>query len=316
MTRHFFMTGCFGFVLLMSAVGALGHAAGRTFSNPVIDADYADPAVLVYKGTYYLYATGGVDGDNGYRVWTSRNLIDWKRGDVVFRPGIRHVWAPDVWRDPASGKFYLYYTASQNVGVAVAESPLGPFKDAKKLVDRAIDAHMFRDDDGKLYLYYVKFPGFRITVQPMADPTKPKGEAQVVLQPTSDWETRAGQVTEGPWIIKRSGRYYLIYSGSGANTPDYAVGYAVADNPLGPFTRSKHNPIVHRSKTVFGPGHGCAVQDKNGRWWHVYHQKRNDRVEWNRFICVDPLWFDKHGNLHGRATRGKKQAAPPELTGT
>ena len=144
-------------------------------------------------------------------------------------------------------------------------------------------------------------------VQPMASPTEPSGQPKMILQPESDWETRAGRVTEGPWVIKRQGRYYLLYSGSGANTPDYAVGYATADNPLGPFTRAKHNPIVHRSDGIFGPGHGSAVRDRTGHWWHIYHQKRTDRVEWDRFICIDPLWFDRHGNLFGRATRGTPQ---------
>ncbi|MBI1388300.1 MAG: family 43 glycosylhydrolase [bacterium] len=284
--------------------------SGKTYQNPVIEGNLADPAVILYEGAYYLYATGGVDGDNGYRVYTSNDLVNWTRGDVVYRPGKPHVWAPDVFRDPDSGRFYLYYTVSQTVGVAEGDGPLGPFTDSKDLHERAIDAHLFRDDDGAMYLYYVQFPGFRISVQKMATPTEPAGEPKVILQPEADWETRAGHVTEGPWIIKHGGRYYLIYSGSGADTPDYAVGYATADNPMGPFTRGESNPIVHRSEGIFGPGHGCAIRDKQGQWWHVYHQKRHDRVEWDRFICLDPFWFDEDGALHSRATRGTPQPAP------
>ena len=195
--------------------------------------------------------------------------------------------------------------------MADAEGPLGPFTVRKKLFDSAIDAHLFRDDDGRLYLYVVQLPGFRITVQPMASPTEPAGEPRVVLQPESDWERRNGHVTEGPWMIKHEGRYYLIYSGSGANTPDYAVGYATSDSPLGPFTRAENNPIIHRSDGLFGPGHGCAIRDGDGQWWHVYHQKRTARVEWDRFICLDPLRFDEQGLLHGRATRDTEQHVPP-----
>ena len=147
----------------------------------------------------------------------------------------------------------------------------------------------------------------------MANPTERKGEPRRVLQPQSEWETRNGRVTEGPWMIKHGGRYYLLYSGSGANTPDYAVGYAVADHPLGPFTRAAHNPIIERSEGLFGPGHGCAIQDDAGRWWHIYHQKNTARVEWSRFIAMDPLWFDAAGRLHGKATRGVEQEGP---TGT
>lgn len=297
------------FLAMVTPLCALADAA-KSYKNPIHPDTLADPAVLRHDGVYYLYATGEVDGDNGTRVYTSTNLVDWQRGPVVFRPGQPHVWAPDVWHDQASGRFYLYYTVNQTVGVADADSPLGPFTLRKKFFDQAIDAHLFRDDDGKLFLYFVKFPGFRITVQPMVSPTEPVGEPKVLLQPEADWEKRAGQVTEGPWMIKRQGRYYLLYSGSGANTPDYAVGYATANNPLGPFTRGTNNPIIRRSEGVFGPGHGCAVQDDAGQWWHVYHQKRTDRVEWARFLALDPFWFDQQGNLYSRATRGTAHNAP------
>jgi GH43 family beta-xylosidase len=304
-------------VLLSLALNSLAGAAemeNAVYQNPVMPGNLADPAVIRHNGVYYLYATGGVNGDNGYRAYTSTNLVSWQPGPVVFQSGQPHVWAPDVWRDPATGHFFLYYTVNQTVGVAEADNPLGPFSIREKFFDRAIDAHMFRDDDGKLYLYFVQFPGFHITVQPMASPTKLGGDSKVVLQPESEWEKRSGHVTEGPWLIKRQNRYYLIYSGSGADTPNYAVGYAVADNPMGPFTRAAHNPIIHRSEGLFGPGHGCAIQDDAGRWWHIYHQKNSDRVEWSRFIAMDPLWFDQEGRLYGTATRGIQQMAPTVLT--
>ena len=297
-------------LIVLLFAGMVVAGAAETYRNPIIGANLADPSVIFHAGQYYLYATGEVEGDNGYRAYTSTDLVHLQRGPVVFQPGERHIWAPDVWRDPASGKFHLYYTANKTVGVAVADGPLGQFTNPHKLVSDAIDAHLFRDDDGKLYLYYVKFPGFRITVQPMRTPTEPAGKAKVVLHPESDWEKRAGHVTEGPWLIKRNKLYYLIYSGSGADTPDYAVGYATAINPLGPFQRAPHNPIIHRSEGVFGPGHGCAIQDRAGQWWHIYHQKATAQREWSRFICLDPLRFDAEGRLFGQATRGTEQRLP------
>lgn len=60
---------------------------------------------------------------------------------------------------------------------------------------------------------------------------------------------------------------------------------------------------------VFGPGHGCVVTDAEGKLWHVYHQQRDESRGWNRFLCLDPLWFDG-GVLHGKATRGTPQPAP------
>ncbi|MCH5374440.1 MAG: hypothetical protein JJ992_10705, partial [Planctomycetes bacterium] len=77
-----------------------------------------------------------------------------------------------------------------------------------------------------------------------------------------------------------------------------------------PFVRAENNPIIQRSDDLFGPGHGCAIRDGDGQWWHVYHQKRTPRIEWDRFICLDPLRFDEQGLLHGRATRNTVQTAP------
>lgn len=287
-----------------------GQAAGATFRNPLLPGNLADPAVIRHEGRYYLYATGDVEENRGTRVYTSTNLVDWERGPIVFQPGQKDVWAPDVWRDPGSGRFYLYYTASLTVGVAEADHPLGPFSVRKKFFDKAIDAHLFRDDDGRLFLYYVQLPGFRIMVQPMANPVEPAGEPRDVLHPQSPWEVRNGHVTEGPWMIKRAGRYHLLYSGSGADTPDYAVGYATADSPMGPFTRAPHNPIITRGGNVLGPGHGCAIQDDAGQWWHIYHQKSNDGRNYDRFVAMDRLGFDQHGHLHGAATREVVQIAP------
>jgi beta-xylosidase len=301
---------CARVTLILPALHSTKLADAATYRNPLIQGNLADPAVIKHQGMYYLYATGEVDEDSGTRVYTSTNLVRWEKGLVVFRPGPPHGWAPDVWRDPDSGRFYLYYTVSQNVGVAEGNGPLGPFTIKHQFFERAIDAHLFRDDDGQLYLYYVQLPGFRITVHRMKTPTELTGSPVELIKPESEWERRSGHVTEGPWMIKHSGLYYLLYSGSGANTPNYAVGYAVADNPMGPFKRAAHNPIIERSAGLFGPGHGCAIQDEVGTWWHIYHQKDSDRVEWVRFICMDPLWFDEEGNLYARATRGLVQPGP------
>jgi hypothetical protein len=158
----------------------------------------------------------------------------------------------------------------------------------------------------------VQVPGFRIHVQPMASPLAVAKDtpAVKVLEPTEPWEKAQGHVTEGPWIVRHrldansAARYLLIYSGSGADGPDYAVGYATSDRPTGPYVKHPGNPIIRRGPGVFGPGHGA------GRLWHVYHQKVNDNRGWPRFVCIDPLEFDAQGNLHGRATRGTPQPAP------
>ncbi|GAI40189.1 unnamed protein product, partial [marine sediment metagenome] len=238
------------------------------------------------------------------------DLVNWTKGPKVFQPGEKNVWAPDVFRDPDDEKFYLYYTVNKRIGVAVAERPDAEFTDRGTLFTSAIDAHMFRDDDERYFLYYVQLPGFRIHVQPMQTPLEKKGTPTEIIRPTEPWERKRGAVTEGPWMLKHKGTYYLLYSGTAASSLDYAIGYATAKSPTGPFEKYSGNPIVKRGNGALGPGHGCVVKDGADHLWSVYHQQKDDSQPWNRFICIDPLWFDDKGVLHGRATRGTRQPAP------
>ena len=164
--------------------------------------------------------------------------------------------------------------------------------------------------EGKYYLYYAQLPGFRIHVQRMKRPLQKAGKPIQIIRPTEPWEKKRGAVTEGPWMLKHNKTYYLLYSGTGANSLDYAVGYATAQSPAGPFVKYADNPIVKRGKGALGPGHGCVVKDAKGKLWHVYHQQKDGSKPWNRFLCIDPLWFDAKGVLHGKATRGTPQPAP------
>ena len=293
---------------------AASSTATQTYSNPIIDLiGPADPHVILHEGTYYLYPT--LDG-KGYDVFISKDLVNWERQPKCFTDPRGGAWAPDVFHHQnGDGKFYLYYTVDRpgggkQIGVAVADHPLGPFEDQKNLVDGSIDAHLFQDDDGKLYLYYVELPGFINWVQPMADPLTMKGERVEVLRPTEPWEKKKGAVTEGPWMLKRDGTYYLMYSGSGADGPDYAIGYATSKSPMGPFTKYERNPIASRGHGVFGPGHHSVVTGPDGDLWMVYHQQNSEKIGWRRFLAIDPIWFDEHGIIHAKTTRGTEQPAP------
>ena len=277
---------------------------GQTYVNPVLPSG-ADPTVLLYNGVYYLYATGD---NRSYVVHTSTDLVHWEKGPEVFRPGQDNVWAPDVYHCKKDGKFYLYYTAGLHLGVAEADKPVGPFVDCGILVYRAMDANVFEDTDGQCYLYFSG--GAWIYVEAMANPTRLKGNRKGVLHATEPWEKLGGSINEGPWMIKHNDTYYLLYSGAGAASRHYAVGYATAKSPMGPFTKYSGNPIIQGSETVFGPGHGSVTQDAAGNLWHVYHQKKAAGDSWVRDICIDPLWFDSDGVLHGKATRGTPELAP------
>jgi beta-xylosidase len=206
--------------------------------------------------------------------------------------------------------FYLYYTVNGRVGVAIADRPDAWFKDQGTLIDRAIDANMFRDQEGNYYLYYVEYPGFRIHVQPMASPMQKKGDPVLLIQAENDWEKKIAALTEAPWMLQHKGTYYLLYSAGGADSQEYGIGYATAGSPLGPFTKYKGNPIIKKGAGIFGPGHCSVTKDADGSLWMIYHQQKNSTRGWNRIICIDPLRFDDQGVLHGRPTRGEAVSAP------
>jgi beta-xylosidase len=297
------------------------NAQSKTYSNPILaDGSLADPDVILVDGTYYLYPTSH---GSGYDVWTSTDLVNWKPRGRVFKAPHGGAWAPDVFHNKrGDGKFYLYYTDSapdapqhgpfgKQIGVAVSDSPLGPFDDKNVLAGGSIDAHLFQDDDGRCYLYYVHIvDGFKILAQRMSDPLTKEGEPIEVLHPTEPWEMISGHVTEGPFMLKHDGTYYLMYSGTGADSPNYGIGYATSKSPLGPFKKSADNPIAHRGNTIYGPGHHCVVSGPDGKLWMIYHQKYDGETNYQRFLALDPIWFDDGGKLHARVTRGTHETAP------
>ena len=299
---------------------APAKAPPRTYRNPLLpDIEIADPFVLRVDGKYYLYPTSDT---RGYEVFVSDDLVHWERKARVFSDPRGGDWAPEVFHNQrGDGKFYLYYTDNmpgeprghlhKQIGVAVADSPLGPFTDKGALAPESIDADLFQDDDGRLYLFYVQLAGgFKIIVQPMADPLTRKGEPKVVIRPTEEWEKRNGEVTEGPFMLKHKGTYYLTYSGTGADSPNYGIGYATSKSPTGPFVKYAGNPIAHRGGTVLGPGHHCIVEGPDGKLWLVYHQKWNAEKNFHRFLAIDPIWFDADCILRAKTSRDTDQPAP------
>jgi beta-xylosidase len=296
---------------------------GTTYSNPVLvdtheinrpnPAPYVgtlgigDPAVIHHGGKYYLYPTG----DNySYDVYISNDLVHWTKGPKVFQSSERGVWAPDVFFCNDDNMFYLYYTVNGRIGVAAADRPDGMFRDRGALISNGIDAHLFRDEDGSYYLYYARYPDFAIFVQPMESPARKKGAPVQLISPTEAWEKKDVPVAEAPWMIRHQGVYYLLYSGGSADSEEYAIGYATAAHPTGPFTKYRGNPIIRKGDGILGPGHPSVVWDQAGKLWMVYHQQKDQTRGWNRIICIDPLWFDGEGVLHGKASRGIPLPAP------
>lgn len=337
----------------------------KTFINPV--ANGADP--FVFKdtdGTYYLYATSG--GTYGYRVYTSTNLVEWEahgyclRRDDVFTDDdiktdagkkIYNFWAPEVIKE--GDTYYMIYTAQEHIGIATSDSPLGPFKNkaTSYILPNAknIDGHFFKDEDGKLYLYFVSVGAYSANGDSVLNGNNIWGgpfdlETQsfakgyprlfVPYDTKSTYISKGyifdgDPVAEGPEILKHNGKYYLTYSASGYTDPKYAVHYAVSDSPTGPFVKYDKNPIFitddkNRSDTdkphLYGTAHHSFTTSPDGsELIIVYHAHRSgtdpngygNSVE-ERRICLDLAWFDENGVLHaGRNKDGVPTATEQAL---
>lgn len=267
----------------------------QTYTNAVY-AGYADPDILCYDGKYYLYATGGT---GGYDVHVSTDLVNWtKHPEKAVEPVLwgrtTNYWAPDV--EYINGLFYMVVTCNESIGIAVSDSPLGPFTELHDsvLYTGAIDGHLFVDDDGKVYLYYVHFDngnniaGVRLNkkMQPL------KHTWKMIITPREEWETRDGNITEGPYMLKHNGTYYLTYSGSNFINPEYAVGYATSQKPLGDFEKYDLNPIMVGNSQVSGAGHHCFTTTKDGsQLVIVYHTHYSPILPYFRNVCIDLARF-------------------------
>jgi beta-xylosidase len=244
----------------------------------------ADPTIFLDNGTYYLY---GTNSPEGFLVYTSDDLIHWSvpaQGRLALRKGESYgekgFWAPQVFR--YNGQYYMAYTANENIAIAVSDHPAGPFRQNNlapiEAPTRQIDPYVFFDDDGKVYLYHVRLTdGNRIVVAEMTDDLMAIKEETVkeCIVAASEWEdTQKTEwtVAEGPTVLKHNGLYYLFYSANDFRNIDYAVGYAVAHSPYGPWEKTADSPIISRHIIGYnGTGHGDFFLDKNGGMKYVFH---------------------------------------------
>ncbi|MGN6370647.1 MAG: family 43 glycosylhydrolase [Phycisphaerae bacterium] len=280
---------------------------------PIItDKFAADPDARVFGDTYYIYPT--VDKEfwktTEFDVWSSKDLIHWKNDGKILDVGGGDVswanlyaWAPGV--ATRNGKYYMYFCARQRIGVAVAEKPTGPFKDAlghplvqqgdlPQLKNQQIDPCPFVDDDaGKTpYLYWGNTHLYVRKLGP--DMTSFDGELHEITP-----KFRAGRFNEGIFVIKRKGVYYFMWSENDARSPDYRVAYGTSDSPLGPIHVAENRIILHKSGSVVGTGHNSVINvPGTDRWYIVYHRHAipggNGYI---REVCLSPLHFNEDGTI-------------------
>jgi GH43 family beta-xylosidase len=256
----------------------------------------ADPEVLLHDGTYYLYGTGDT---RGFDVWKSSDLRSWEKASRAIEAG-DGVWGDSAFWAPAvverNEKFYLFYSASGplpvdggrrsvRMGVAVAERPEGPFREVvprMPLLGRAvIDPDVFIDTDGTPYLYFVadinenNGAGQIYVVRLRDDLLGTVGEPVACISPSQPWE---GTVwNEAPLVLKVKDQYVLMYSANFWASHDYAVGYATAPTPMGPWDKYDENPIFRRHAGLLGTGHNSIASHPDGSLLTFFHAHRDER---------------------------------------
>ncbi len=283
----------------------------KATGNPIFTHKYtADPAALVHKGRVYLYA--GHDQApprhegyvmNEWLVFSSEDLVNWTEHPVPLAPK-DFAWASgDAWASHVierNGKFYWYSTVThatkpgKAIGVAVADNPIGPFKDAigSALITNDmttdtniswddIDPAVFLDDKGQAYLfwgntilYYAKLKANMIELD---------GPVQKI--------TNLPHFTEAPWIHKRNGWYYLSYA---YQFPEKTA-YAMSKSLDGPWEyKGILNEIAGNSNT----NHQSIIEFK-GKSYFIYHNGgvQTDGGSFRRSVCIDYLHYNKDGTL-------------------
>lgn len=277
-------------------------------NNIGVIAKMADPFILRSGGKYYLYGTDGGGGHRlGFKVYESTDLVNWSNpvgvhegGRALIKAnswGTKGFWGAEVYE--RDGTFYMYYTAEEHLAIATSSSPLGPFiQKEKKPVhpQKEIDPHLFVDDNGKAYMYYVSFENKSndiYVVEMNDDWLTPKEETKTrCIWFTQPWENSDPKfakwpVTEGSAVLKHKGIYYLFYTGNHFLSPKYAVGYATATSPFGPWRKYEGNPILSQTDNLRGTGHCSFVKAPNNELIMVYHSHKDKDNPNPRKMAID-----------------------------
>jgi arabinoxylan arabinofuranohydrolase len=277
--------------------GLLSSSVTVWAQNPVVQTHFtADPAPMVYNGRMYIYADRDEGPDyyvmNEWRVYSSADMVNWTdHGACMPLTTFKWASANSAWASQCierNGKFYWYVCctdASSNsnvIGVAVGDSPTGPFSDAlgKPLISGGwgyIDPTPYIDDDGQAYLYwgnpgcfYVKLNEDMIsysgnvveleqTVESFGGPKDGATHDDVVSGKYKDL------YEEGPWFYKRNGKYYLLYAAGGV--PEH-IAYSMSDGPTGSWKYV--GQIMPEQNTNSFTNH-CGVMDFKGHSYFFYH---------------------------------------------
>ena len=307
----------------------IADASVQTYTNPVLDSDFPDPAVIhADDGYYYAYATQTrrAEGWINIQVARSADLVAWENlGDALpdkpqWARQTQDFWAPSVIYD--GSRYLMYYSATPDVcheperghclAVAISRSPAGPFIDIGMplllgMGFEYIDPMAYDDPvTGKRLLYWGS--GFQpIKVQELAEDriSFAPGSAPIDLVWPNPIEGAFPRLVEAAWVIRHDDFYYLFYSGDNCCGPDadYGVMVARSRNATGPFETLEaargvpHSLMLYKSERWLAPGHNATITDSAGDVWIVYHaidrekprQNQDDRVNSRRILLIDRI---------------------------
>jgi beta-xylosidase len=292
-------------------VAATVATAMETFchaDNPIVQTSFtADPAPMVYGNTVYLYTSHDEDDARGFHMldwkcYSTTDMVNWTdHGSIAslktFPWAVQNngAWAPQcIERD---GKFYLYVPITvpgwpnNVIAVAVADNPLGPFKDAlgHPLINRGggyIDPTVFVDDDGQAYLYFGNPNAWHVKLN--KDMISYSGDIVKA-------EGRPENYQEGPWLDKHNGHYYLVYASTCC--PE-GIGYAMSDKPTGPW-EFKGN-IMDGNELSSG-NHPGIIDYKGKSYVFGFNYKLNweltDVHRERRSVCAAEMTYNPDGTI-------------------
>ncbi len=312
-----------------------GYVLNRSYTgqgNPILPGFHADPEILYSNktGKYYIYSTtDGKPGWGGYKyyVYSSADLKEWKNEGVALDAKSDQIawangnlWAPaaiEVKQKNGSYKYYLYFSARPNdngrkqMGVAVADSPTGPFVDLGQPLlaknhpgcnGQLIDVDVFMDPVSKKpYLYWGN--GFMAGAELESNMTKIKNETVTVMTPKGG-SLRDYAYREAPYVFYRNGLYYFMWSVDDTGAANYHVAYGTSKSPLGPIEVAK-DPIVliqDPQHEIYGTAHNSVIQKPGtDEWYIVYHRINKDYIHFqpgvHREVCIDKLEFNADGTI-------------------
>jgi hypothetical protein len=281
--------------------------------NPIVQTIYtADPAPLVHDGRVYLYTGHDEDGSTWFtmkewRVWSSDDMVNWTDHGSPLNIDTFSWARQDAWAGQAierNGKFYWYVpvindaTGGSAIGVAVADSPTGPFRDAigRPLIANAeIDPTVFIDTDGQAYLYYGNPNLWYVKLN--ADMTSFSGSPTRIPLTTQGFGTRPGGTErptlyeEGPWVYKRGSLYYNVFA---AQCCSEFIAYSTAPSPTGPWTyRGTIMPAQGSSFT----NHAGVIDFKGSSYFFYHNGSLPGGGGFTRSVAVEKFTYNADGTI-------------------